>query len=619
MENNNVLVGIDFGTTNTVISYYNNGKIKILKNYGKHTIPTLVYIDKHNKIACGYDIPINLDNHNTLISSFKTKIGQNINLFESNNKKWNVKDILLIYFTYLKKIIESNLKSNKISAVISVPSNFNDNQREIIKQIFSYVGLNIIRVINEPTAAALAYGFKKTNTEQTLLVIDLGGGTLDLSILEIDDNFYEVINTIGDNQIGGDNFTQVIYLDLLDSIKEKSENISLTQAYLKKLWFKCQKCKERLTYLETSKFKITLPNNDILEYTLTNDKLKKLSKNIISKILLLFEQIKLNNDISCILLVGGSSKLKIFQSLILQEFNQKPFIHKELHTVVARGSCYYGAYLENILEESNDIVVIDVLPLSLGIETADGNFSVIIPRNTPLPTKRTQKYTTDTPSDTEVIVKVYQGERKIAIKNSLVGEIKFDKVSLGGIPVVEITFKVNLNGMIQVCIKDKRSGKEQNVLFKDSKNWNNDEIQQLILSADKYITQDEEEFTKRNLVYSLQIRIEQLLDSVKFNNLMKIEDKTDLINFLNDKYDLLTECTNPELLKIKNELNDRFVKNNDFNEDEDENDNHGTIEDIILQEKIEDLETKLNQAADRDDLTDIQIDFIIEVNEFLSY
>ena len=292
---------------------------------------------------------------------------------------------------------------------------------ELHKLILIAVGLKVIRIINEPSAAALAYGLNHSSSlDEMILVIDTGGGTMDFTVLQKTDLFFEVIHSEGLNNLGGNDFTQLIVDDILRKINITNNNI---------LWNQAQKIKEKLTYLDT--FDIKIKN---YEYSLSRIKFENLSNKLIEKIENTLLQI-INNikNINYIILVGGSSKIPILQSTIkrvtesLSLTNIKQWIYPNLETVVAEGAGLYAGIIENKYTISDDVILMDVLPLSLGVELADGSYSVIIPKNTPLPVKRNQKYTTDSPCDTSIKIKIYQGERKIANKNFLIGEFIFDK------------------------------------------------------------------------------------------------------------------------------------------------------------------------------------------------
>jgi molecular chaperone DnaK (HSP70) len=385
-------------------------------------------------------------NNDKVIHSFKTKIGSE-----------DLDNILLIFFDHLKKIIINKFPNYNLKSVITVPSNFNDIQREIIKKNFISIGFDVIRIINEPSAAALSYGLSSTcQDEEKILVIDLGGGTLDITLLLKDNGFFEVLHSIGLNDLGGNDFTKAIYDFLLKQYPDFN-NDKLTQ-----LWYTCQNAKEKLSWVDNYEIKINNYNNknDLL-FNLNINKFHNLCNNLIYKLENILNDIYDKfNDIKYIIMVGNSSKMPIIKSTIEKIFNKEPWLHPNLESVVSEGACLYGAILENIYKTDNNVVLVDVLPLSLGIETVDGNFSVIIPKDTPIPIKRTQKYTTDTPGDNSVIIKVYQGERIIANKNILIGQFVFDKITTGGTPEINITFKVDSNSIITVTVTDKKSGIE---------------------------------------------------------------------------------------------------------------------------------------------------------------
>jgi len=575
-----IICGIDFGTTNSVISYFSNNKPKVLKNLNRKLIPTQVAF-YNNKIYCGNEIPTKYD---FLINNFKTLIGTD-KIYNVNNKKYSINEIVILYLNYLKNLILDK-KDHDIKSVISIPANFNDNQREILKKCFEKVGIEVLRIINEPTSAALSYGLLNCNEEETILVIDIGGGTLDITLLEKDELFFEVVDTIGDKNIGGNTFT-----DIIQSKTELS-------------WEDSNRIKERLYYKDS----ITINNITINKTIFVN-----LVKTITEKIKSYFEMFT-KYDIDNIILVGGSSKLFIIQDLVKEIFKKDPLIYKDLQTVVANGACYYGAYLKNKLKDNNDIVLLDVLPLSLGVETADGNFSVIIPRNTPLPVERTQRYTTDTPGDNETTIKIYQGERKIANKNLLISEFTFNKISLGGVPVINVTLNVNLDGIIKVKVLDKRSSNEKNLILNNIKKVNNKELETIILDAEINLSKDIEEYTRKELIYYLEIRIDEILESIKVNNLINKEQREEVIIELLNNLDNLYNLNNNQLLKLKNDINEKF--NNISTEIVDE-ENESNIEKILLDEKKEELEELINKIIEEYEINEEKYELIKETIELI--
>ncbi len=577
-----ILVGIDFGTTNTVITYFENNKVHILKDTIFKTIPSKIcFID--DKIYCGNYIPIN-NNNNIIIHSFK--------LLEDNTK------YLLIFFEHIHWIIKKNLNPELIKAVITVPSKFNDIQREIIKQCFEKNNINVIRIINEPSAAALCYGLnnlnKNDNSEQ-ILVIDIGGGTTDITVLEKNETLFEVLYNDGLLDVGGNNFTQVIVDDnknihWSDNNKNifwanNDKNIHWSDNDKNIFWATAQTIKEKLTYLDS----YTVSKYD---YSLSRNTFERLSSVLLSKITnILNDIVNKYKNINYIIMVGGTSRIPAIQRIVKQVTNKNIWIHDNLETVVSEGACLYCAILENKYQSSNDILFLDTLSLSLGIELSDGSYSIVVPKNTPLPIKITQKYTTDTPNNNSVKIKVYQGERTIANKNFLIGEFIFDKISLGGVPIIDITFKIDYNSIINIIVSDRKSGLEKSILIKDLPNINTDEI--LTNASDNY-KQDQEELLKIKHIYLIKNHIENCLINLNINDLINSEEKEKIINELNIIENKIENLNNIELIETYNLLQEKYnilgtsVINDDIPEDNLEIDN------LLIQDTKNKLISKIN-------------------------
>ena len=441
-----------------------------------------------------------------------------------------------LYIKYIKKIISNNFNFTKIKLIFSVPYNFNSIDKNIIKKYFIDFGFNVIKIINESTSAAFYYSVNNIiEKENKIAIFDIGGGTLDITILEKYESYYEVIQTFGDN-IGGYDFTKVIYDDLkkiwYDQLKEKE---------LKKLWIKCKYAKEKLLFhdniiLEFENFK----------YNINNSKLENISTELINRINNLLDKIE-DYDIKNIILVGGTSKLKLIQKLIKKKI-LKPIMCKDLQTIVAKGCCYYLINSLNIKKDNNNIILTEKILSSIGIETSDGNFSKIINKNSILPIKRTYKYIINKKEDDYLEIKLFQGNNNIASNNKLIHKIKFEGIKDIS-KILLITIEIDLNNTIKINIKDKNTKNEKNILlnhnnFEDSNNLNKNDF----------------DISKKNeLTYKINNKISKIIIDINKNK--DIKNKQENINYLKKIKNSLNNKEIIELLKIQKNLNNIFVKN----------------------------------------------------------
>ena len=616
---NEILVGIDFGTTNTVISHFINNKSVTLTDGVFKTIPSRI-AKSNGKLYCGNYIPIN--SHN-IIHSFKITIGENkLFSFDSEDTtKYTHGELLVVFFSHLHELICKNLKLTGkfiIKTVITVPSNFNDNQREIIKAGFNSVGFQVIRIINEPSAAALAYGLSHSSgTDEMILVIDTGGGTMDFTILQKSDLFFEVVHSEGLNDLGGNNFTNLIQEDILRTGHFTGKETNLNDTLL---WNQAQKIKEKLTYLEIweTNIKNIIPEHSF-PYVLTRSKFDNMTSKLIQKV-----ENTLGNicteypGINWIILVGGTSRIPLLQETIKRVCGKCPWIHPNLEAVVAEGAGLYSGIIENKFVATDDVVLMDVLPLSLGVELADGAYSIIIPKNTPLPVKRSQKYTTDSPGECAIKVKVYQGERPIANKNFLIGEFIFDKVTAGGVPIIDIAFKVDLSSIINVIISDRKSGVEKSIIIKDIPQISSDELDKIIAQANSLADTDEAELSRAQNIYIIRAHIENALVNLSINDKMDPIDKSDMLEKFQTIEEKLESMINLQLVETIKYLQDNFgiigsVTSNNLDEPDESMDQ---VEKMFLKESKTELANRIKILLGK---TPEWEEFLAPVLEQLSY
>lgn len=512
-----MILGIDFGTTNTVISYFEENQIKLFKLNNNYLIPSKIYIDKNNNLFYGHNINNNLINNNgKIINNFKIELSLN-KKYHHNNIIYSTHDILFNYINYISDLIHNNFEKDIFDCVLTVPSNFNSNNRNLIKNIFEKLKFNVIRIINEPTAAALYYELSLNNlTENKILIIDIGGGTTDLTILEKDEELYEVNFSIGDNNLGGKNITD----DIFNYFKDLNYDIT---------WETCEKAK-----IDLSKSK----NVIIYGIELTDDILKKICENTIQKFKYLFNKIiKLLDDVNEIILVGGCMKLKLIKILINDIFNKKIIDIDNSQSLVSKGACFFTNYLKS----KNDIIVMELVQNSIGIETADKIFSIIIPSGLPLPAKKTRKYikTIDDRNDDKFEMKIYQGENNIASNNELIYIIDLRDYDS---EIILVTVSIDINNLLELRIN--------NNLIKNNLELNNNLIE---IKEEKDL-----EISYNKNLFIVKQKLLKLLLEFENNKLIDFERKKNILNFLNSNLRKINNFKLNDLIKLKKHLETNF-------------------------------------------------------------